>query len=60
MNTAGTSASALELCRGNQYDLVLSDIGLPDGSGIDLVILVKRLTLADAGFDTGAAAHHRI
>jgi hypothetical protein len=23
-------------------------------------ILVKRLTLSDAGFDTGAAAHHRI
>jgi PAS domain S-box-containing protein len=56
VDTAGTSASALELYRGNQYDLVLSDIGLPDGSGIDLVQKMKEIkdvpAIALTGFGT--------
>jgi CheY-like chemotaxis protein len=43
VDTAGTSASALELYRRNEYDLVLSDIGLPDGSGIELVEKMQGL-----------------
>jgi signal transduction histidine kinase/ActR/RegA family two-component response regulator len=38
VTTAHTVAAALELPRGGQpFDLVLSDLGLPDGSGFDLM-----------------------
>jgi PAS domain S-box-containing protein len=56
VDTAGTSASALELYRRNEYDLVLSDIGLPDGSGIELVQKMKGIrdvpAIALTGFGT--------
>ncbi len=35
--TAGDVASALETIDGDDYDLLLSDLGLPDGSGLDLI-----------------------
>jgi CheY-like chemotaxis protein len=35
--TATTIATALEAARANKIDLVMSDIGLPDGSGIELM-----------------------
>lgn len=35
--------SALELCERNSYDVLLADIGLPDGSGWELMkTLLKR------------------
>ncbi len=53
---AGTSAAALEAYRQRDYDLVLSDIGLPDGSGIDLVEKIKEIrdvtAIALTGFGT--------
>jgi DNA-binding response OmpR family regulator len=56
VDTAGTSASALELYRRHEYDLVLSDIGLPDGSGIELVQKMKGTkdvpAIALTGFGT--------
>jgi PAS domain S-box-containing protein len=56
VDTAGTSASALDLYRSNEYDLVLSDIGLPDGSGIELLQQMKGLkdvpAIALTGFGT--------
>jgi len=30
-------ASAVQLARGEDFDLILSDIGLPDGTGLDLI-----------------------
>jgi len=46
----------LELYRNNEYDLVLSDIGLPDGSGIELVQKMKGIkdvpAIALTGFGT--------
>jgi CheY-like chemotaxis protein len=37
VTTAGTVGQALDLFRSQPFDLLLSDIGLPDGTGIDLM-----------------------
>ena len=37
VETAGDVATALELASQNAFDLLLSDLGLPDGSGHDLM-----------------------
>ena len=34
--TAGTLAEAIEAASAGEFDLIVSDIGLPDGSGLDL------------------------
>jgi CheY-like chemotaxis protein len=41
VQTSGTVAEAAELARNSPYDLLLSDIGLPDGTGIDLIRQVR-------------------
>ena len=65
---AGTAAEALELARAHPPDLVLLDIGLPDGSGLDVcrrlrserdvpvIMLTARGSEADrvAGLEIGA------
>lgn len=35
--TAGSIAGAQRLCQESSFDIVISDIGLPDGSGCDLM-----------------------
>jgi signal transduction histidine kinase len=40
--TADTVASALTLAAGHELDLVISDLGLPDGNGIDLMLELTR------------------
>ncbi|HEY3701802.1 MAG TPA: ATP-binding protein, partial [Acidimicrobiales bacterium] len=35
--TAGTIAQAIEVFEAGEFDLVVSDIGLPDGNGLDLM-----------------------
>ena len=37
VTTAGTVAKALEALEAGEFDLIVSDIGLPDGSGLDLM-----------------------
>jgi DNA-binding response OmpR family regulator len=37
VQTAGDISTALELVNGQAFDLLLSDLGLPDGSGHDLI-----------------------
>ena len=37
VQTADTLQSALAIAKENQFDLLISDIGLPDGSGLDLM-----------------------
>ena len=37
VHTANSYQSALEICDQHQFDLVISDVGLPDGSGYDLM-----------------------
>lgn len=39
---AGSIAAALELAQRQPFDLVLSDLGLPDGSGLDLMRQLKQ------------------
>ena len=38
--TAGTIAATLEALESGKYDLIISDIGLPDGTGLDLMMRV--------------------
>ena len=37
VHTANTFKSALEICDEHEFDLVISDVGLPDGNGYDLM-----------------------
>jgi CheY-like chemotaxis protein len=43
VDIAGTVTAAVDLFQNEQYDLVLSDLGLPDGSGIDLVRKLREI-----------------
>ncbi len=46
VSTADTVAAATELFESEHFDLLISDIGLPDGSGMDLLTrmnLVRRI-----------------
>ena len=40
---AGTLRDALRLCRKSHFTRLVCDIGLPDGSGLDLVRALKRV-----------------
>ncbi|MDQ6626769.1 MAG: ATP-binding protein [Verrucomicrobiota bacterium] len=40
--TASTVGAARELAASQSFDLVISDLGLPDGSGVDLMIELTR------------------
>ena len=41
--TAGTKEEALELAKQFKFDLSILDVRLPDGSGIDLCLKIKKL-----------------
>jgi CheY-like chemotaxis protein len=43
---AGSYSDALRLCDEHQFDLLISDVGLPDGSGYDLMreAIARRCT----------------
>ena len=51
VETAGDVATAIEAARRNDFDLLLSDLGLPDGSGLDLI-----RSLRQSGFTLPAIA----
>jgi PAS domain S-box-containing protein len=42
ISTAATTASALKIVQSQNFDVVLSDIGLPDGSGYDVISRAKQ------------------
>jgi CheY-like chemotaxis protein len=42
VTTAGSAESAIKLLDQNTYDLLLSDIGLPGASGLDLVARIRE------------------
>ena len=54
VQSASTLGSALELSAKNEFDVLISDLGLPDGSGIDLIQKLPSgrplLTIALTGF----------
>ena len=37
VKTAGTVADALQLSASESFDILVSDLGLPDGSGLELM-----------------------
>jgi CheY-like chemotaxis protein len=41
VRTAATVASAIEMAKSHRFDLVISDLGLPDRSGLDLMRELK-------------------
>jgi CheY-like chemotaxis protein len=41
VTTANTFAAALELACSQDFDLIISDIGLPDGSGLELMRQIR-------------------
>ena len=43
VTTAGTIASGYEAFEAGEFDLIVSDIGLPDGTGLDLMRRVVAL-----------------
>ena len=56
VSVAGSCAEALALAAAGHYDCVVSDLGLPDGSGHDLMRTLQRLYglrgIAVSAFDT--------
>jgi PAS domain S-box-containing protein len=42
ISTAATTASALKIVQSQDFDVVLSDIGLPDGSGYEVISRAKQ------------------
>jgi two-component system CheB/CheR fusion protein len=57
VTTANTIASALEIAAAQDFDLVISDIGLPDGNGLELMKklknqrIIKGIALSGFGMD---------
>ena len=55
ISVADSTQSALEIVESKEFDVVLSDIGLPDGSGYDVISQAKRKQpvkgVALTGFD---------
>lgn len=43
VDSAKTLSEAREWVTGDEYDLVLLDLGLPDGNGLDLLRMIKKL-----------------
>ncbi|MEP6753218.1 MAG: response regulator transcription factor, partial [Candidatus Dormiibacterota bacterium] len=45
---AGTAAAAIDLARTHLPDIVLMDVRLPDGSGVDAAIAIRAITTSTA------------
>jgi CheY-like chemotaxis protein len=42
VETVGSVADALDLLARNPFDLLASDVGLPDGTGLDLIREIRK------------------
>jgi CheY-like chemotaxis protein len=52
---AQTFAEALKIGQGQSFDLLLSDVGLPDGSGLDLITEIRAARNGDSSTLRGIA-----
>jgi PAS domain S-box-containing protein len=65
VTTAGTVKEALDLAESHEFDLLLSDIGLPDGTGAELMAQLKStkgmrgIALSGLGFESDLARSHQ-
>jgi CheY-like chemotaxis protein len=59
--TASTKAEALQRCQNEDFDILLGDIQLPDGSGLDLLreakafSRIKGIAITACGYDADVA-----
>ncbi|MBV8138758.1 MAG: PAS domain S-box protein [Deltaproteobacteria bacterium] len=58
VQTAGTVADALKILGEREFSLLISDIGLPDGTGIDLIRQVRSVSAMPAIALTGFGMEH--
>ena len=64
VDTAGTVSGGADLLRARRYDLVLSDVRLPDGNGLEIADLAgekvtKALMITGHAFTLPARTHER-
>src|ERR1044071_5296493 len=60
ISTADDAQSAVDMIKAKEFDVVLSDIGLPDGNGYDVVVEAKRKGAVKAVAISGFAARDDI
>jgi signal transduction histidine kinase/CheY-like chemotaxis protein len=48
VTTSSNYADAVQLSKQGQYDVIISDLGLPDGSGLDLIKDIRQYSTAPA------------
>jgi CheY-like chemotaxis protein len=60
ISTADDAQSALDMINSKEFDVVLCDIALPDGTGYDIVAEAKRKRPVKAVALSGFAAHNDI
>jgi len=62
IDTAGSVADALNVLRANDYDLLISDMTLPDGTGYDVLAKSPKLVRAIAlsGYAADEDRNHAI
>ncbi len=56
VSTAGSADEALELFRVNEFDVVISDIGMPKVDGYEFIKIVRQLEVAQGRSPTPAVA----
>ena len=49
VETANTCAAARQICAREQFDLLISDVGLPDGTGYELMRQVRETACVPCG-----------
>ena len=53
LESCGTVADATKMVRDESFNLVISDIGLPDGSGVDMIRAIRKFSSVPAIALTG-------